>query len=405
MIGFLDIAIKLKESDGDPSRVIAEMSIISDYKKDITEENNLTIDNVESTTILTDNNYNVIMEWLNKEGVPSQITTKVDKSGFNGAQAGWLLHIFKKSFIDGNNASGLNTLKSNIPVSNFKYDNLEDHYKLYLYFANSPSDETLLIFKDDVCRDQDNSKCKRLEEFKSDYYIPRSHAIKVAGDGNCGYHSLIYPMLRHHILGDIDSFRRMCTAEFEESKEDTYPDIYKNAGTRNPFLHILDEIKKYPNDEDIELRSLLQKRGNNWNNENLEESCIEYLRKYTARNCFKKTYTDEGKTIDDFKKDKWVVDVENDIEKKESVSDIWNRNFIQMTRSVSPDELVVLKKFFNLPIGIIYIGTERKGVDVFRPEKDGADHYNTIRAAHDARCNIFAFFSGGHYDMYYIENN
>ena len=405
MIGFLDIAIKLKESDGDPSSVIAKMSIISDYKKDITEENNLNVDNVESTTILTDNNYNVIMEWLNKEGVPSQITNKVDKSGFKGAEAGWLLRIFKKSFIDVNKASGHIKLKSNIPVSNFKYDNLEDHYNLYLYFANSPSDETLLRFKDDVCRDQDNSKCKRLEEFADDYNIPRSHAIKVAGDGNCGYHSLIYPMLRHHILDDIDSFIRMCTAEFEESNNKIYPDIYKNAGTLNPFLHILDEIKKDPNDEDIKLRSLLQKRDENWENENLEESCIEYLRKYTARYFFKKTYTDEGKTIDDFKKDEWVVDVENGVEKKQLVSDIWNRNFIQMTRSVAPYELVVLKKFFNLPIGIIYIGTERKGVDVFRPEKDGADHYNTITAAHDAGCNIFAFFSGGHYDMYYIENN
>lgn len=405
MIGFLDIAIKLKESGGDPSRVIAKMKQIKVYVESKKED--FTIEDIDKKTILTDNNFQVVMEWLNTEGVPLEITTKVDKSGFNGAQAGWLLRIFKKSFIDGHNASGTSKLKPNIPVSISTYGNLNQYFESYLYFSNSssPDDETLLLFKDQVCSDQDHSKCNRLKEFESDYKINDAHAIKVAGDGNCGYHSLIYPMLRHHILGDIDSFILMCTAEFEESKKDTYPDICKNADIRNPFLHILGEIKKDTADKDKQLRSLLQKRGKNWRNENLEESCIKYLRKYTARYFFKKTYTDENKTIDDFNKDEWVVDIENGVEKKQSVSDIWNRNFIQMTRSVSPDELVVLKKFFNLPIGIIYIGTDRKGVDVFRPEKDGADHYNTIRAARDARCNIFAFFSGGHYDMYYIENN
>jgi len=403
MVEFLNYASRLADN-GDPSSIITEMSIITEYKKDITEENNLTIDNVEPTTILTDNNYSIIMQWLNKEGVPSEITDNVDKAGFNGAEAGWLLYILKKSFIDVNNdEAGHSTLKPNIPVSNFKYDTLADYYNLYLYFSPNPNDETLLKFKDEVCSDKDNFKCERLKQFESDYNISNSHAIRVAGDGNCGYHSLIYPMLRHHILHDIDSFIRICTDEFDDSKQNIYPDICKNVDTQNPFLHILEKIKNDTTDKDQQLRSLLEKRGNNWGNENLEDSCIKYLRKYTARYFFKETYDKQGKNVDDFNKDELVVDVENGRYKKEKVSAIWNRNFIQMTRSVTPDELVVLKEFFNLPFGIMYIGTESHGVDVFTPKIDGAIRYKTIMKAHDAKCNIFAFFSGGHYDMYYIE--
>jgi len=419
MIGFLDIAIKLKESGGDPSRVIAEMSIISDYKKDITEENNLTIDNVESTTILTERTRDVIKEYLTTSGnIPENEADGLVRENFYGLQVKFLTEIYTKS----KSNNGSSKVKMQYPT---KQDALDIIYKsVYEYVIRINGGTQLSNYKgfkvglvDNVLKECLDIHINALT-LRTDI---KQYAYLAAPDGNCGFHSIIYPMIRHwairgNIPDGIQLLINKCADLDKDKNDDTFPEAFRYAGD-NPIVFILTNLlieynKNWPShtravNED-HLSALLREIINS--NEihrtytnHIEMECVDFLRKYIAR-CY---FTNIGYTIETFNKaetiDPSAPNKPNGNVPMISILKVWKYEFLNMGRSINPEFLKDISNYFGVKHGVIYLYNAPNKITLYDPATHTSSTSENIVDAIDNNYKIFVLFSGGHYDMFYVE--
>lgn len=343
MIDFLNYATMLAENKGDPSKIMIKIfdnkykEIIKEKKQDIS--NNINVNKIEDNTI------------LNKNTGP----TTPDRSGQS-----YLDYIQKELTID-------------------------DYYNR------------------NGCLSDSDEECIKINKIKQELV---SHSIKykiyiVRGDGNCGFHSILYPIFLHFLKNRnlIDALIIRCKKEYNDSINKAYPDVLINKNLKiddpnlnHPIIFVLNKIKdiKYTK---TDLYDLLRKwvKNNKLDNsntrgrselinsttnieQNISLKCILYLRKYIAR----LEYNNGG-----------------------NAQECWNA--LNEGYSIEPHLLLNIRNYFNIPLGVIKFDRESKHlIDVYTLNVIKSIEYDNINNAISS-CNIFALYKSGHYDMFFVE--
>jgi hypothetical protein len=410
---------------GDPSRVIAKMSIISDYKKDITEENNLTVDNVESTTKLTERTRDVIKEYLTTSGnIPENEADGLVSKNFYGLQVEFLTEIYTKS----KSNNGSSEVKTRYPN---KQSALDIIYKsVYAYVIQINGGTQLLNYKGFKTGPADNVLKECL-----DIHIAalntrpniEQYAYLAAPDGNCGFHSIIYPMIRHwairgNIPGGIQLLIDRCADLDKDKTANTFPEAFRYA-EGNPIVFILNQLlteynktshspTRAVNEDHLSdiLRTIINSNEIHRPYTNhIEMECVNFLRKYIAR-CY---FTRTGYTIDTFSEafeyDPSAPNKPNAPNKPSgnvpmiSILDVWEYEFLNMGRSINPEFLKEISNYFGVKHGVIHLYETKDKITLYDPTKHTSSTSNNIVDAIADDYKIFMLFSGGHYDMFYVE--
>jgi hypothetical protein len=74
-----------------------------------------------------------------------------------------------------------------------------------------------------------------------------------------------------------------------------------------------------------------------------------------------------------------------------------------MGRSINPEFLKEISNYFGVKHGVIHLYETKDKITLYDPTKHTSSTSNNIVDAIDDDYKIFMLFSGGHYDMFYVE--
>ena len=74
-----------------------------------------------------------------------------------------------------------------------------------------------------------------------------------------------------------------------------------------------------------------------------------------------------------------------------------------MGRSINPEFLKDISNYFGVKHGVIYLYNAPNKITLYDPATHTSSTSENIVNAIDNNYKIFVLFSGGHYDMFYVE--